>query len=165
MIWFDIKELEKRLTEGEFSDKFIFNYLLTHLIFMTISGYITIDEPRWVILLEFFVSVIALIWGVRKTFRINQEGDKRDYFERLISLSFVAAIRVLVFVFPILFGFNLLFEILQATGVANAVDEFQENLLITGIFLLSTGWFYYILLKSFRRINTVPESDTPIKTA
>ena len=165
MIWFDIKELERIIEKGELTDKLVFNYLLIHLIFMTISGYITVDEPRWVIMLEFAVSLIALIWGVRKTFEINQEGDNRDYFKRLISLSFVAGIRVLVFVIPILFLFNLLSEILQALGVANEVDGFQENLLLTGVFILSTGLYYYVLLKSFRRINSVPEPGKRVETA
>ena len=158
MIWFNIKELEKRLIEGKFSDKLILNYLLTHLILTAISGLATDDEPLWMIWIQFIVGLIAVIWLVRKTFEINQEGDNRDYFKRIISLSFVAGIRTIVFMIPVLLGINILVEVLQVTGVGGGMSDFQENLMLTCVYLLSTGLFCYILLHSFQRINAAGES-------
>ena len=40
MIWFDIKELERRLKNDDFSDKEIFNYVLTTAVFSAIAPYL-----------------------------------------------------------------------------------------------------------------------------
>lgn len=153
MIWFNIKKLERELVKEEVTDKLVFNYLLTYLIITTIAATFTSDNPVWLESTQLIVNLIALIWGVRKTFEINREGDNRDYFKRLISLSFVAGIRVFVFAFIILFTYNLLNEILQATGVTSGINSYYENFLLLGGFLLATGYYYYVLLSSFRRVN------------
>lgn len=155
MIWFNIKELEKLIKDGKLSDKLVFNYLLTYLIFSVVAGYPSnFDNPLWMEWVHLIISLIAVIWGVRKTFEINQEGNNQDYFKRFISLSFVTGIRVVVFALLVLFLFNLLTEILDATGVPFSLSSFQEEILKLAGFLLVIGFYYYMLLASFKRINS-----------
>lgn len=155
MIWFNIKELEKLITDGRMSDKLAFNYLLTYLVFSIVLGYLSnYDNPLWSEWVHLIINLIAVIWGVRKTFEINQEGDNRDYFKRFISLSFVTGIRVAAFAFIVLFLFNLLTEIFDATGILFDVSSFQEEILILAGFLLIIGFYYHMLLTSFKRINS-----------
>lgn len=164
MIWFNIKELEKLITEGKMSDKLAFNYLLTSLVFSVISGYLSnYDTPLWSQWVHLIISLIALIWGVRKTFEINQEGNDRDYFKRFISLSFVTGIRVAVLAFIVLFFFNLLTEIFDATGVPFTLSSFHEELLILAGFLLIIGFYYHLLLGSFKRINSGDGTWVPVE--
>ncbi len=158
MIWFRIKALEKLLIEGKVSDKIAFHYLLTHLIFLTVAGYISDDYgPRWVTLLHFMISLGAVIWGVRKTFKINEEGDSRDFLKRFISLSFVASIRMVVLIIVISI------PLVVAGLLADAYDIYllnstQEHVLQLLAYLFFTVIYYYILLSSFRRVNTADSS-------
>src|SRR5690606_1154287 len=162
MILFNIKKLENLLIAEKLTDKQAFNYLLTYLIISTIAASFTSDLPVWLESTQFFVNLIVLIWGVRKTFEINREGDNKDYFKRIISLSFVAGIRVGVFALIILFIYNLIYEILNATGVISGKNPNYENLLILGGFLIATGYYYYILLSSFKRVNA---AEDPMQAA
>lgn len=165
MILFNHKKLENLLIEEKVTDKLVFNYLLTFLIITTITAYFTSDNPVWLEITQLTVSLIALIWGMRKTFEINREGDNKDYFKRLIPISFVAGIRVILFVFIILFIYNLVIEILQATGVVSRLSAFHENLLILVGFLVSTGYYYYLLLSSFKRVNSADHIENQMEVA
>ena len=164
MIWFNIKALEKLITDGKLSDKLALNYLLSYLILSIVTGYLSsYDNPHWAEWVHLIISLIFVIWGVRKTFEINQKGDNHDYFKRFISLSFVAAIRVAAFAFIVLFLFNLLNEIFDATGVPLNVSSLHEELLKLAGFLLAIGFYYYMLLTSFKRINSRDISEIPVE--
>lgn len=154
MILFNIKKLEKQLIAEKITDKHAFNYLLTYLIISTIAAAFTSDNPVWLEKTQLIVNLVAIIWAVRKSFEINRKGDNRDYFKRFISLSFVAGIRVGVFAFIIVFIYNLINAILIATGVTGRIISYHEDILILGGFLIATGFYYFILLTSFKRVNT-----------
>jgi len=157
MILFNIKKLEKLLIEEKITDKQVFNYLLTYLIISAIAASFTSNLPVWLESTQLMVNLIALIWGVRKTFEINREGDNKDYLKRIISLSFVAGIRVGVFAFIILFIYNLTHEILALTGTTSGISSSREDILILVGFLIATGFYYYTLLTSFKRVNSAAE--------
>ena len=155
MIWFNIKELESRLINGEVTDKVAFTYLLTHLILITLASYIQGDEdPFWMVLVHLMISLGSTIWGLKKTYEINQRGGNREYLKRFLSLSFVSGVRMVVFVFLFLFGINLLTLLFQALGMQTPLSALAKNVLELAGFVLMVGVYYYILLKSFRRINT-----------
>ncbi|WP_424493514.1 hypothetical protein [Salinimicrobium sp. GXAS 041] len=153
MIWFRIKALEKLLIEGKVSDKLAFYYLLTHLIFLTVAGYISDDYgPRWVLLLHFMISLMAVIWGVRKTYKINEEGDNQDYLKRFLSLSFVAGIRMLLLIIIISVPLAVA-RMLADTYHIHLFNSTQEHLLLLFAYLFYNVLYYHILLRSFKRIN------------
>lgn len=154
MIWFKIKELEKLLAEGKLSDTLAFNYLLTSLIIITASNYLTDEDPKWAVWGHLLISLGAIIWGVRKTFEINQEGDNRDYLNRFISLTFVAGIRIVVCIVFISFLIVISKLILNALGVSIDLSSFQKELLELVAFFIFTGLYYAMLLSSFKRVNS-----------
>jgi hypothetical protein len=158
MIWLNIKELEKQLINGRMSDKVAFNYLLTHLIFITIAGSISSDDDPWVAMVYLIVSLITVIWGVKKTFEINQQGDNRDYFKRVISISFVANIRVAVLVFSVTFIIVLVKAFTEIAGSSIVLSSFQEEIFHLVSSLAILGIDFYILLNSFKRINAADSS-------
>jgi len=100
MIWFKVKKLEKGLADGNISDKEGFNYLLINLIMCSIVPYLSINDHKnkWLLILEVTTMVIMTVFGVKKTFDINENGDSKDFFKRFLSLSFVNGIRLVVFV-------------------------------------------------------------------
>lgn len=155
MIWFNIKKLESRLINGEVTDKVAFTYLLTHIILITLASYIRGDEdPFWMVLVHLMISLGSSIWGLKKTYEINQRGGNRDYLKRFLSLSLVSGVRMVVFVFLFLFAINLLTLLFHALGMQIPLSALAKNVLELAGFVLMVGVYYYILLKSFRRINT-----------
>lgn len=153
MIWFNIKKLEELITENKVSDQLAFNYLLTHFIFITIAGYISGDDPLWMVWVHLIASLAVGIWGVRKTFEINKEGVNRNYFKSFICLSFVAAIRVVVLALCVSFVIVIVNIIADVTGYTFGLSTFQKNLLELSAQLFFLGIYFYILITSFKRIN------------
>lgn len=159
MIWYNIKELEDLLINGKLSDKAAFNYLFIHLILITLAGYIPGgEEPFWSVWVHLLISLVAVIWGVRKTFEINREGDGEDYFKRFISLSFVAAIKTLVV--GLVFSLILVIVNFIAEYFIIPPSQFPVWKEITELVLyaLLNVYYYYILITSFQRINAAGES-------
>ncbi len=161
MIWFKIKELEKLLTEGKLSDKLEFQYLLTSLIIITAANYLSDEDPLWALWVHLLISLGAIIWGVRKSFEINQGGDNRDYLKRFISLTFVAGMRIVVFVLFVSFLIVVSKLILGALGVSIDLSSFLKEVLEVVAFFIFTGLYYNILLSSFKRVNSGDGSGIP----
>lgn len=167
MILFNIKKLEKLIITEKISDRLAFEYLFTHLILFTLADYIPGggDHPWWRTWVHLLISMVALIWGIRKTFEINQEGANIEYFKRLISLSFVTGIRTIVF------GFLIIFCVLVSTLIADQILTFsiRNSIWMTVIELIAYALlnvvFYYILINSFKRINNLDDSQSQRKTS
>ena len=102
MIWFKIKELEKELLAGNVSDLLTYKYLLSHLLlFALLNNYPSGGDvdPFWAPWVRLIIVLVAISWGIGKTFEINRAGDNRDYFKRLIPLSLVSSLRTIVMFF------------------------------------------------------------------
>lgn len=167
MILYNIKELEKLIISEKVSDRLAFKYLFTHLILFTLVDYIPVDgdNPWWRTWIHLLISLVALIWGIRKTFEINQKGDNIEYFKRLISLSFVTGIRTIVF------GLLITLCIVVGTFIADQILTFsiRNSIWMTVIELIAYAlWnivFYYILINSFKRINSMEARSYELGTA
>jgi hypothetical protein len=79
MIWFDIKQLEKELVEGNLSDKEGFNYLLANMILFSLEPYFAGDHYHnyWLTSIQFVVDIFITVILVRATFDINTNGDNK----------------------------------------------------------------------------------------
>ena len=166
MIWYNIKELENLLINGRLSDKTAFNYLFIHIIFLTLADYLPAGEdPTWVVWVHLSISLIAVLWGVKKTYEINTTGDNRDYFKRFISLSFVAAIRTLVI--GILFVFILVIVNLVAEHYIIPPGQFSvwEEIAQLIFYALLSVYYFYTLITAFQRINSAGEKTAEMEVA
>ena len=151
MIWFDIKELERGLRNGDLSDKDIFNYLLANSIMFSIVPYISSNNytTKWLLAIEIVIAITITVIGTKKTFDINFAADNKDYFKRFLSLSFVTGIRLVVFVaiaaIPI--GTIVYFVDKNIGANENVKDLFNLILMaVVGVF------YYYMLTNSFKRV-------------
>ena len=166
MIWYEIKDLEHLLIKGKLSDKTAFKYLFIHVILFTLAAYLPEgDNPFWFVLAHLIISVVAVIWGVRKTFEINTNGDGRDYFKRFISLSFVAAIRTLVV--TIFFSLILVIVYFIAEHFIIPASRFPVWKEITELlfYALLNVYYFYVLISSFQRINAAGLRTTEVGVA
>lgn len=167
MVLYNIKELEKLLLEGKVSDRLAFNYLFIHLILFTLTAYIPQvgNDAAWSTWVHLLISLVAIIWGVRRTFEINRNGDNKDYFKRFISLSFVAGIRTIVIgliISLVLVVGTLIAEQFMASSAQFSL--FKEVSELVAYALLNLV-FFYILINSFKRINPIDASPAQVKTA
>jgi hypothetical protein len=152
MIWFDIKELERGLKNGDLSDKDIFNYLLANLIMYSIVPYLSTNDytTKWLLAIEIVVTIVITLIGTKRTFDINTAGDSKDYFKRFLSLSFVTGIRLLVFVCiaAIPLGVIVYFVDKNISTNENLKDLFDIALTTVAGLL-----YYFMLTNSFKRVS------------
>ena len=84
------------------------------------------------------------------TFDINSAGDKKDYFGRFLSLSFVIGLRL--FAFAIIIGI----PIVLVFGLLNRNFDIDENLkdfLELGLVAGLSIFYYFILTNSFKKVS------------
>lgn len=155
MIWFKIKELEKVLEERKLSDYLAFKYLMAHLLLYALLDNFPAqgeEDPLWSLYTQLFIALIAISWGIGKTFEINRAGDDKEYLKRIISLSLVASLRTIV-VFFILAAI-MSTAILFADRMDYALNDFWNEIIELIVQLLLIVVYYKILLTSFKRINS-----------
>jgi uncharacterized membrane protein YidH (DUF202 family) len=152
MIWFNIKELENKLKIGEVSESAFFNYLLANLIIFSIVPYLSTNDYtiKWVIVIEIIIGVVVTVVGAKMTFDINSAGDKKDYFGRFLSLSFVIGIRLSVFAIIIGTPIAIVFSLLHRNF---DIDENLKDFLGLGLFTGFGILYYFILTNSFKKVN------------
>ena len=152
MIWFEIKELEQGLKNGDLSDKAILNYLLANLIMYSIVPYISSNDytTKWLIAIEIVVLIAITVIGTKRTFDINCAGDNKDYFKRFLSLSFVTGIRLVVFAFIAAIPVGIILYLVNKSIGENENVKDLFNLTLMAV----VGIFYYLMLtNSFKRVS------------
>ena len=164
MIWFKIKELEKELLAGKVSDLLTYKYLLSHLLlFALLNNYPGGGDadPFWAPWVRLVIVLVAISWGVGKTFEINRTGDNRDYFKRLISLSLVSSLRTIVvfFVYAAIMSTGVLWA--ARIGFTSLNEGFWSEILELVNYLFVLLVYYYILISSFKRINAADKHERP----
>lgn len=157
MIWFNLKELEDKLRNYDIPDKVSYHYILAFLIIFSLLH--TGDNTdyysnKWWRTLNFVIGLSISIYGIRKSYYINESGDNKDFLKRLFSLAFVIGVRI----FLVLFVFNVINEIITATteiSLTSLIPENPQNILIDAVL---TFTFYLLMISSFNNINKKEES-------
>lgn len=160
MIWFNIKELERKLANDDFPDKLAFTYLLAFLLITLLVSFFPRSSSGITIINVFalLINLVVVIWGLSRTMEINNNGSNKDYLKRLLSLSFVTGARLIVY----LILFSLVFKSLKFLPELN-FPAFSEGIGSYSKLIVSTMasvGFYFMLINSFKRINEA-EGNTP----
>ena len=165
MIWFKIKELEKLLIAGKVNDLLTYKYLLSHLLLLALlNNYPGADvdvDPFWAPWIRLIIVLLAISWGIGKTFEINRAGDNRDYFKRLISLSLVSSLRTIVVFFIYAAIMSTAILVADRLGFNVMKDSFWKEVFELASYLFLLLVYYYILINSFKRINATREHENP----
>jgi hypothetical protein len=153
MIWYDIKKLEKGLVEGNISEKEVFNYLLTSTLISIVIPYLSDrnHDNKVLTSIELIIDILIMIITLKTTFEINTKGDCKDYLKRYISLSLVIFIRLVVFlIIPI--GIIVITEKILDTMDVIAYESTKDSILF-GLSIVAGIIYYFMLTKSFKRVN------------
>jgi hypothetical protein len=161
MIWFNIKKLEKKLVNDDFSETLGYCYLITFLSAISILFFFpgTSSGNEELKIPGIILSLLISFWGFQKVFEINRIGSNKDFFKRLFVLSFVTGVRLCTGL--VIFSFTL-------RGSKIFLENFDPNL-IDGALLGSTSklfvatiaclTFFVMLINSFKRINSPAEIE------
>ncbi len=82
MIWINLSEAESLLKNGTYTNRFILSYLLLYTVFELIVlnlGIDSLDESKWLILLDLFTVLTITILGIFYLYGINQKGDQKIF--------------------------------------------------------------------------------------
>lgn len=157
MTWYNIKKLERRLTNDQLPENETYHYLLALMIIMSIC--IFFPEPvtsysafSWYFV-EFGLFLGILIFAVHSAYKINSRGQNRDFAKRFISLTVVHGFRILIWVAVLGLLYKIIMFIIPLPIFLFINDLLLTNwtdlIVFTGIFFL----FSLVMIRSFKRIN------------
>jgi hypothetical protein len=155
MIWFNIKELERRIVENEFSDKEGFNYFLAFSVLGVLATYVSTSE-NFITFIELLIGVAITIWGSYSIFKANSSGDGQDFFKRYFALSWVIGFRLLVFTVIIAIPLFIIYGVVSYdfvdtnSGESTSLREDFVTMIISSLILLV---YYFLLTNSFKRVS------------
>jgi len=155
MIWFNIKELERRIVENEFSDKQGFNYFLAFSILGVLVTYGSTSE-NIITFIELLISVAITIWGSYSIFKANSSGDGQDFFKRYFALSWVIGFRLLVFSVIIAIPLLVIYSVISYDSIDSYSSEsttLTEDFVLMIISSLIGLVYYFLLINSFKRVS------------
>ena len=156
MIWFNIKNLESKISTNELSDKDGLNYLLANAIVTVISLGVSgdNDHDRWIKLIGMIILVIITIWGIKAAYNANNDHDGKDFLKRFMAISWVISMRVLAVVFLLTFISGLIMGIFR---VVNGVDYYSvttsKDLIFFGLTTFLTLIAYLLVINSFKSLR------------
>ncbi|MEM6642781.1 MAG: hypothetical protein AAF616_07355 [Bacteroidota bacterium] len=150
MIWFNLKELEQKIINDEFSDKEGFNYFLAFSILGVLTAYVNSSESL-ITVVEAAIGIGITIWGSYSIFKTNSSGDGKDFFKRYFALSWVIGFRLFIFVLILTFVFSIIYlSLVSPEQSANSNAGDFVTMIVSGLF----AFIYYLLLNnSFRRVS------------
>ena len=155
MIWFDIKNLENKISNNELTDKDGFNYVLAFFILMTIALSLATNNSNGLIKLsQCLITVLINVWGLRTVYDVNCEIDGKDFFKRFFAINWVIGFRL--FVVAIIFAV-IISIIIGIASVGHSINLKDPNPVKDIAFLVIVAMYnlicYLLIINSFRRLK------------
>lgn len=150
MNWINLSDAENKLKNDKFSDNEALKYLIAIVILGSLVGFGVI-ERNILSFISVVLHIIISIWGILKVFKINELGDRKDFFKRYIVISWIIGFRLFLISLFVLIPFGILFKIF-------ADNLMLWNFSIKEIFNLVFGVIFSIIYysyfaKSIKRIS------------
>lgn len=155
MIWFNIKELERKIVENDFTDKEGFKYFLGHSILSVLATYVSTSE-NFITFIALVLGVGITIWGAYSVFKANSTGDGQDFFKRYFALSWVIGFRLFIFTVLIAIPLIAIYEFVvlySAQSIETETATLKEDLVVMILSSLLMLLYYFLLTNSFRRVS------------
>jgi len=156
MIWFNLKKLERLLIQNKITEAISYQYLLVFLVLITLSA----NAPEtdfshygWeisYIILELLITIV----GTYLVFKVNSDGDNRDFLKRYFSLSFVNGLRLVIFYLVLRLIFKIIMFVIPLDLWHSINDFFGEDVGEFFFDIIFSLIFYWLLMSSFKRVNS-----------
>src|SRR5215210_2921139 len=112
MIWFNLKQLENKLSDNQVTDKECFTYVLAFCLLSFFVGNIyistTIELSSRMQLIYLLMGLAVTVIGVKAIFNTNDERDGRDLFKRFFAITWVVGFRYFVLIVVLYVPISLL---------------------------------------------------------
>jgi len=149
MIWLNIKKMEFKLSANELTDSESFQYLLGIGILMSINVGSQFSN-KWAEYLDTILSVLIVIWGLKKLHQTNNLMDGKDFYKRLFGISWVIGWQIIVYlILPIAIVQTIIQEIY---GYGLIPDNIATQTIQTIIYALITIIYFIMINNSFKRL-------------
>ncbi len=162
MNWYNVRELEKRLLDGQVDDIEELHYLVMNVLIFSIAPYLYVISPEQyyenavMFVIELIAVVVITLVGIKMTFEINKLNGGQDYLKRFLALYFVNSIRILVFIFAATIPMGLILYLFNESYADQApmTDTMHFALGLTVMLI-----FYWMLIRSFNRISKIKQNQ------
>ena len=155
MIWFNIKELERKIVENEFSDEEGFKYFLAFSILGVLATSIS-TAGNIITFIELLISVAITIWGSYSIFKANSSGDGQDFFKRYFALSWVIGLRLFIITLIIAIPLSFIYGVISYESIdlnSSESTTLTEDFVTMIISSLVGLVYYFLLTNSFKRVS------------
>jgi hypothetical protein len=168
VILWSSRKLEQALAKGQLDSWTKVKYLIVPMVIGALSGPFFLFRPVYGQkppainnLFSFVFAVIAAFiayWGIKTCFKINNNIDGKDFFERLAVLTLPILIRIISFYIPSI--------IILSAIIGNLKDRvpimFQRAPIIYSAFgPIITYMMYSMLMNSLKRLGQLLEREKP----
>ncbi|MHB9141761.1 MAG: hypothetical protein ACYC25_07810 [Paludibacter sp.] len=161
MIWLDLKQMERKLSTNDISEKETLNYYLA--FFIIVSVYVILatflrtlinvkDVSTSTSLIQVILNTVIKVIGILYVYHINSKRNNKDFFLRFFSVSFVIFIRLIIYTLSI--GFIVLILIYLFIDIKALSSNYSIY-----IFQLFQIVFYILIGLSFKRINALNQEN------
>ena len=157
MYWYNLRALEKEITDNKFTDKEAFYYFLAFAILGVITGSFESDSETasYIRHTKNLLILIITIWGCYAIFKANSNGDGKDFFKRFFALAWVVGFRLFLLLLLVLIPLTFIYVIISSqmeveTSLYGHVSKDLLGLLAGTAFQIL---FFVLLRKSFERVS------------
>ena len=98
-------------------------------------------------------QTLITIVGTYLVFKVNSDGDNRDFLKRYFSLSFVNGLRLVLFAVGIRLIFKIIMFVIPLDLWHTINDFFGEDAGEFFFDIILSIIFYVLLMASFKRVN------------
>jgi len=161
MIWFNIKELERKISSNELSDRDAYDYVLAHFIVSALTIYACSGTGiKWVDGLNVILLVLIVIVGMNKTYKTNDEIDGKDFLKRFFAISWVVGIRLtlVAILFAVIIGIAEIIVGGKELPVSNSFNNVVRLVLMVVVEIA----YYLLIIKSLRRLTPVRKLENDL---
>lgn len=150
MIWFNIKNLEDKISSNKLSEKDGYNYLLASSIYGIIYMlYVSIVGFNYLSFLGAGAGIFMAVIFLPILFKINSSIDNKDFIKRYIAIGWVVRMKIMLYNVIFMLLFLNIFD-LTTPSLAKDMTLFLFSI---GISALS----YVLITNSFKRVRLVKE--------
>lgn len=104
MIWTDLKGVEQKIVEKQYSDKEALNYFLGIVILYSLGSFLFLEYFEKIYKLTVTPAFIITIVGTLKSFEVYTKNRGSDFFKDFFALSWVLHWRMFFFGIEIFIG-------------------------------------------------------------
>ncbi|HEX6981737.1 MAG TPA: hypothetical protein VF181_03155 [Balneolaceae bacterium] len=151
MNWFNLRDLENRLSDNNVSDKEGFYYLMASFILFSLISYGSSSDyynNDTFLFAEVALVLLITVVGLNLTFKVNQKGDGKDYLKRFLSLYFVIGIRLFVFIMLLAIPVAIFAVVFLEETSGRLIEDYLYISLSTIVGVI----FYYLMVSSFKKV-------------